>query len=62
MEHLHVTTELYERARREPTDFLLKAGHAKPEFETVIEARNEFELVRKTGAAASVVRQLDQRS
>ena len=62
MEHLRVTAELYERARREPTDFLLKPGHSKPEFETVIEAQDEFELVRKTGAAASVVRQLGQRS
>jgi hypothetical protein len=62
MEHLRVTTEVYERARREPTDFLLTPGHAKPEFETVIEAHEEFELVRKTGAAASVARRLDQRS
>jgi len=57
-----VTTELYERARREPTDFLLKPGHAKLEFETVIEGHEEFELVRKIGATASVARQLGRRS
>ena len=62
MEHLWVTTELYERARREPTDFLLKPGHAKLEFETVIEGHEEFELVRKIGATASVARQLGRRS
>ena len=62
MEHLRVTTEVYERARRQPTDFLLKPGHAKPEFEIVIEGHEEYEVVRKTGAAASVARQLDQRS
>jgi hypothetical protein len=62
MEQLQVTTEWYARARSEPTDFLLKPGHAEPEFETVIEVREEFELVRKTGAAAAVARQLDQRS
>jgi len=62
MEHLWVTTELYERARREPTDFLLKPGHAKLEFETVIEGHEEFELVRKIGATASVERQLGRRS
>jgi hypothetical protein len=62
MEHLRVTTESYERARSQPTDFLLKPGHADPEFETVIEAHEEFELVRKTGAAASVARQLGRRS
>ena len=58
MEHLRVTTEVYERTRGEPTDFLLKPGHAKPEYETVIDANEEFELVRKTGAAGSVAKQL----
>jgi hypothetical protein len=58
MEHLRVTTEVYERTRSEPTDFLLKPGHAKPEYETVIDANEEFELVRKTGAAGSVAKQL----
>jgi hypothetical protein len=62
MEHVRVTTESYERARSEPTDFLLKPGHAKPEFETVIERQTDFELVRKTGAAAALVKQLDPRS
>ena len=62
MEHVRVTTESYERARSEPTDFLLKPGHAKPEFETVIERHEDFELVRKTGAAAALVKQLDPRS
>lgn len=62
MERLQVTTELYERARSEPTDFLLKPGHANPEFERVIERHDDFELIRKTGAAASIARQLDQRS
>jgi hypothetical protein len=58
MEHLRVTTEVSERTRSEPTDFLLKPGHAKPEYETVIDANEEFELVRKTGAAGSVAKQL----
>ena len=62
MDHLRVTTETYERARSEPTDFLLKPGHAKPEFEAVIERHEDFELVRKTGAAAALTRQLDPRS
>ena len=58
MEHLRVTTEVYERTRSEPTDFLLKPGHAKPEYETVIDANEEFERVRKTGEAGSVAKQL----
>ena len=62
MDHLRVTTEAYQRARSEPTDFLLRPGHAKPEFETVIESHEDFELVRKTGAAAVRAKQLDPRS
>lgn len=62
MEHLRATTEVYEHARSEPTDFLLKPGHEKPEFESVIEAPEEYELVRKTGAAGSVARQVGRHS
>jgi len=62
MEHLRVTTEAYQRARSEPTDFLLRPGHARPEFETVTETHEDFEVVRKTGAAAALVRELDPRS
>jgi hypothetical protein len=62
MEHVRVTTESYEQARGEPTYFLLKPGHANPEFETVIERHEDFELVRKTGTAAALAEQLDPRS
>ena len=61
MDHVLVTTELYERARSEPTDFLLRPGHVKPEFETVIEDHEGFVLVRKAGEAAAVAKKLDPR-
>ena len=56
MEHVRVTTEWYERARGQATDFLLKPDHVKPEFETVIESQDGFVLVRKTGEAATLAR------
>lgn len=59
MDHVRVTSEAYERARSEPTDFLLKPGHDKPEFETVIERHDDFVLVRKTGEAAALAKKLD---
>ncbi len=59
MDHVRVTTEWYERARSEPTDFLLKPGHADPEFETVVESHDDFVLVRKTGEAAELARKSD---
>jgi hypothetical protein len=61
MDHVRVTTESYERARSQPTDFLLKPGHAEPEFETVIESHEDFVLVRKTGDAAALAEKLDPR-
>jgi hypothetical protein len=59
MDHVRVTNESYERARTQPTDFLLKPDHVKPEFETVVEEHDDFVLVRKTGEAAVVARKLD---
>ena len=61
MEHLRVTTEAYEGARSQSSDFLLKPGHAIPELETVLESNGEYDVVRKTGEAAALVDQLDPR-
>jgi hypothetical protein len=62
MEHVRVTTESYELARGQPTDFLLRPGHADPEFETIIESHEEFVLVRKGGEAAAIARKRDPRT
>ena len=59
MDHVRVTSEAYARARSEPTDFLLKRGHSKPEFEAVIERHDDFVVVRKTGEAAAFAERLD---
>ena len=61
MEHVRVTTESYERARAQPTDFLLKPGHDTPEFEIVIESHEDFVVVRKSGEAAVLARRTDPR-
>ena len=62
MDHVRVTTESYERARGQATDFLLKPDHGKPEFETVMENHDEFVLVRKTREAAILARKHDDHS
>jgi hypothetical protein len=59
MDHVRVTRESYERARREPTDFLLKPGHANAEFEALVESHDDFVVVRKTGEAAALARKSD---
>jgi len=61
LEHVLVTTEAYERARSQPTDFLLKPGHAKPEFETVVDSYETFVLVRKSGEAGVLAKKSDLR-
>jgi hypothetical protein len=61
MDHVRVTTEAYERARRQPTDFLLKPGHAMTDLETVVGSNEGFDLVRKTGEAAALVNKFDAR-
>jgi hypothetical protein len=62
MEHVRVTTESYELARGQPTDFLLRPGHADPEFETIIESHEEFVLVRKGDEAAAIAGKRDPRT
>jgi hypothetical protein len=62
MEHIDVTTEVYMRARGQRTDFVLKAGHAQPDLETVIEEHEQFVLVRKVGEAAALVTKVSQDS
>lgn len=62
MDHVRVTSAAYARARNEPTDFLLRPGHAKPEFEAVIERHDDFIVVRKTGDAAALAEKLDPSS
>jgi len=61
MEHVRVTTESYERARAQPTDFLLRPRHADREFETIIESHEDFVVVRKRGEAAVLARRTDPR-
>jgi hypothetical protein len=61
MDHVRVTTEAYERVRSQPTDFVLTPGHAIPEVETVVESNDEFDVVRKTGQAAALVKELEPR-
>jgi hypothetical protein len=61
MDHVRVTPEAYERVRSQPTDFVLTPGHAIPEVETVVESNDEFDVVRKTGQAAALVKELEPR-
>jgi hypothetical protein len=61
MDRVPVTTDVYEAVRREPTDFLLRADHVIPAFETVVERWENVVRVRKTGDAGQLARNRDPR-
>ena len=46
-ERLELTRTEYERVRSYRAGFLLKSGHADPEVERVVEARNEHVVVER---------------
>lgn len=60
-ERISVGPGEYERARSEPTLFLLKPGHERAETEEVLETNDRFVLVRKQGKAAEVAAETDPR-
>ena len=61
MDRVRVKAKSYERTRSAPADFLLKPGHDKQGFETVIETHEEFLLVRKVGEAGELAKRRDPR-
>ena len=62
IERISLTPDEYEEIRAEPTHFAVKPGHVAPDVEEVIDARGEYEIVRKReGPAAERARATDPR-
>jgi len=61
-ERLLVARDDYERARADPTRFLVATGHVLNEFEVVVEELSGCLVVAKRGGAAEVARAGDPRS
>jgi hypothetical protein len=59
---LRVTIEEYERARSDPSQFIVALGHELPEIENVIFVGDGYQIVRKEGAAAVLAEKRDPRS
>jgi hypothetical protein len=57
-ERILVPQSMYEAARAEPTRFIVKPGHIVTEVEETILREETFEVIRKRGLAADVVRYL----
>lgn len=56
-----LTTEDYERVRRDGAQFVVAKGHELPEIESIVEAHEAWSVVVKTGDAAGYARRLDPR-
>ena len=62
LERVEVTRAEYEEVRGEPTHFIVKAGHDRPEVETVVEKRDGSWIVRKDpGEPERLARERDPR-
>ena len=62
-EQVTVAVSEYERVRSEPVLFIVRPGHVVPDVEDVVEAREEYQVVRKRpGGPAELARSLDARS
>jgi hypothetical protein len=59
---LQVTLDDYEKARRDPTHFIVALGHELPEIEDVVFLADGFQIVSKTGEAAELAEERDPRA
>jgi hypothetical protein len=62
-ERLEITVAAYETVRADPRRYVIVPGHELPEFESVIERTERYEVVQKReGAPAALARETDPRS
>jgi hypothetical protein len=61
-ERVSLTVAEYERARAEPTYFLVVPGHETAGIERVVERGRDFAIVEKGGEAAEVAAATDPRT
>jgi hypothetical protein len=65
MEQVSLTFEEYERVRRSPNHFIVKAGHVLPDVERVVGHAGadgtRYEVVEKFGKSGEIARELDPR-
>ena len=62
-EKLKISVREYERVRADPRRYVIVSGHGLPEFESVVDSGDGFEIVEKRdGAAAVVAEETDPRS
>ncbi len=61
-ERISMTLREYQALRGDSNRFAVVPGHELPDVEAVVDATEEYDLVRKIGAGAAKARRLDPRS
>ena len=62
-ERLEIPVPEYEKVRADPRRYIVVPGHELPEYESVIERAEGYDVVQKReGAPAELARELDPRS
>jgi hypothetical protein len=62
-ERIEISVAEYERVRTNPLRFLIVPGHSVPEFESVVEPMDGYDVVEKVdGTAAELAEETDPRS
>jgi hypothetical protein len=62
-ERLEIRVSEYERVRSDPLRYIILPGHEWPEFESVVEQRDGYDVVQKReGTAAAVAEETNPRS
>ena len=62
-ERFEISVAEYERVRADPRRYIIVAGHNLPEYESIIDSRDAYEVVEKRdGPAAELAEKTDPRS
>jgi hypothetical protein len=62
-ERLQIRVSEYEKVRADPRRYVIVPGHELPEFESVVESRDGYDVVEKVdGTAAALAEETDPRS
>jgi hypothetical protein len=62
-ERLEISMSEYEKVRDNPRRYIVVSGHAKPEFESVVDSGDGYDVVEKVdGTAAELAEETDPRS
>ncbi len=62
-ERLEISISEYEAVRTDPRRYIVISGHEQPEFESVVDRRDGYEVVEKVdGTAAALAEENDPRS